>query len=116
MTTQHGRKIVALLTLAGALALPPAATADLSLRDARQVAAARMQKMERELKDEGARDSGVRGCWRERRAIGCLGMVSGKDSLLRWRCAVPMTLRKRPAASASSRRVAVRFTDPMCSF
>lgn len=87
----------------------------LSLTEAHTVAVTKMRGMERELKTEGAQDSSVRGCWRERRGVGCLGLVSGKDSLLRWRCAVPMTIRKRATASAA-RRVAVKFTAPMCSF
>lgn len=117
-TRRASALILALALALTALAATPtvASTARLSLDDARQVALKRMQRMERRLEDEGARSSSVRGCWREkRRAVGCLGMVSGRDSDLRWRCAVPMTLRKRVSASAS-RRVAVRFTDPMCSF
>jgi hypothetical protein len=116
MMTHHGRNIITLLALVAALALPASASAtDLSLSHAKRVAATKMEKMKRELKGEGATTSGVRGCWRENGAIGCLGMVSGKDSFLRWRCAVPMTIRKRATASASQ-RVAVKFTDPMCSF
>ena len=112
----HGRNLITLLTVTAALALPAGASAsDLTLSHAKRVAATKMKNMERELKGEGAHTSGVRGCWRENGAIGCLGMVSGKDSFLRWRCAVPMTIRKRATASAS-RRVAVKFTDPMCSF
>jgi hypothetical protein len=104
---------LALSALAGAPA--GASAADLTLRDAREVAATKMKKMQRDLKSEGAKSSSVRGCWREAGGIGCLGLVSGQDSFLRWKCAVPMTVRKRAAASAS-RRVAVKFTDPMCSF
>ena len=108
--------MITLLVVAVALALPAGASAsDLTLGHAKRVAATKMKNMERQLKGEGAQDSGVRGCWREGGAIGCLGMVSGRDSFLRWRCAVPMTIRKRATASAS-RRVAVKFTDPMCSF
>lgn len=117
----HGRKLI-VLSLVVALALTAlaaapagASAAGLSLSDARQVAVTKMEGMERKLRSEGAKDSSVRGCWRESGGIGCLGLVSGKDSFLRWRCAVPMTIRKRPGATAS-RRVAVRFTDPMCSF
>ena len=112
----HGRNLITLLFLAAALVLPAGASAsDLTLSHAKRVAAVKMKNMERDLKAEGAKTSGVRGCWRENGAIGCLGMVTGQDSFLRWRCAVPMTLRKRATASAS-RRVAVKFTDPMCSF
>jgi hypothetical protein len=120
MNTHHGRKVT-LLTLVVALAMtalataPAGASASLSLTHAKSVAVTKMKNMERKLKGEGAKDSGVRGCWRESGAIGCLGMVSGKDSFLRWTCAVPMTIRKRATASAA-RRVAVKFTDPMCSF
>ena len=121
MFALHGRR-PALLALVVALALTALATApagasaaDLTLRHAKELAATKMKKMQRDLESEGAKSSSVRGCWRENRGIGCLGLVSGKDSFLRWRCAVPMTIRKRSAASAS-RRVAVKFTDPMCSF
>ena len=117
MVTHHGRNMITLLLATAALALPAGASAsDLTLTHAKRVAAVKMKGMERDLKAEGAHDSGVRGCWRENGAIGCLGMVSGKDSFLRWRCAVPMTIRKRATASASRHRVAVKFTDPMCSF
>ena len=121
MFALHGRRtttlalVVALALTALAAAPTGASAADLTLRQAREVAITKMKKMQRDLKSEGAVSSSVRGCWREDRGIGCLGLVSGKDSFLRWRCAVPMTLRKRAAASAS-RRVAVKFTDPMCSF
>jgi hypothetical protein len=121
MSALHGRRapilalVVAFALTALAAAPAGASAADLSLRDAREVAVTKMKRMQRDLKSEGAKSSSVRGCWRENGGIGCLGLVSGRDSFLRWRCAVPMTLRKRPAASAS-RRVAVKFTDPMCSF
>ena len=120
----HPARRFILLVLALALALTAmaaaptvASTGRISLDDAHHVAVKRMKKMERKLWSEGARASGVRGCWREkRRAVGCLGMVSGRDSGLRWRCAVPMTIRKRPAATTAKRRIAVKYTDPMCSF
>jgi hypothetical protein len=117
----HGRKVIVVALLVAlaftALATAPAGASatGLSLSHAREVAVTKMKGMERKLRGEGAKDSSVRGCWREKGGIGCLGLVSGKDSFLRWRCAVPMTIRKRAAASAA-RRVAVRFTDPMCSF
>ena len=102
--------------LAAFAVAPVGATASpLSLSEARSVAVVKMKRMERKLRSEGAKASSVRGCWRERRAVGCLGLVSGKDSFVRWRCAVPMTIRKRRTASAS-RRIAVKYTDPMCSF
>jgi hypothetical protein len=108
--------VLALVLATTLLALPATASAgSLTLGHARTVAVLKMKGMEKDLKTEGAKDSSVRGCWREKRGIGCLGIVSGRDSFLRWRCAVPMTIRKRAAASAS-RRVAVKFTDPMCSF
>jgi hypothetical protein len=106
-----------LAVVIAALAVVPvtASAGSLSLSKARSVASVKMKKMERKLRSEGANASSVRGCWREKRAVGCLGLVSGEDSFLRWKCAVPMTIRKRATASAS-RRVAVKFTDPMCSF
>ena len=106
---------LSLLVVAFAATPTAASAGSLTLTHARTVAVIKMKDMERELKGEGAKDSSVRGCWREKNGVGCLGIVSGKDSFLRWRCAVPMTLRKRATASAS-RRVAVKFTDPMCSF
>jgi len=116
MKAHHGRKATVLL-VAIALAAPAGATAaPLSISHARSVAVTKMKKMERKLKGEGAKDSRVRGCWREGGKVGCLGMVSGKDDFLRWRCAVPMTIRKRATASAARHKVAVKFTDPMCSF
>jgi len=114
---------VALLALALALimtcSVANAAGSKLSLRDAKQAAVAKVRRLERKLVDTGARSSGVPGCWRKtRRAFGCLGMVRGEDELVRWRCAVPMTVRRRSAASASSKhgRIAVEFTDTMCAF
>jgi hypothetical protein len=117
MKALHGRNVIVLL-VAIALVVPTSASASspLSISHARKVAVTKMKNMERKLKGEGAKDSSVRGCWREGGKIGCLGMVSGKDDFLRWRCAVPMTIRKRPTASAARARVAVKFTDPMCSF
>jgi len=124
MKALHGRKPTVLLAISAfalsAFAAQPAAAsaAPLSLDHARSVAVKKMERMERKLKGEGAQDSSVRGCWREGGKVGCLGMVSGKDSFLRWNCAVPMTIRRRSTASAARNhaRVAVKFTDPMCSF
>jgi hypothetical protein len=94
-----------------------ASTGQLSIRDARQAALGKVKRLELKLRDTGARTSGVPGCWREtRRTVGCLGMVRGADALVRWRCAVPMTVRRPRTASVSSRRIAVEFTDTMCSF
>jgi hypothetical protein len=116
MKAHHGRKASVLL-VAIALVVPAGASASpLSISHARKVAVTKMKNMERKLKGEGAKDSSVRGCWREGGKVGCLGMVRGKDDFLRWQCAVPMTIRKRPTASAAQARVAVKFTDPMCSF
>jgi len=116
------RRLPLALTLLVTLIVAPAAAADedgLSIRDAKKAAVSKVRRLEQKLADTGAQDSGVPGCWREtRRRIGCLGMVRGADELVRWRCAVPMTVKKRRAASASSnhRRIAVQFTDTMCSF
>ena len=113
MTAHHGRFATLLIVIA-CLAAPSAASARLSLDDARAIATVKVERMEKKLKSEGAKDSSVPGCWRESRTtVSCLGMVSGKDSFLRWKCAVPMKIRQRKTASASRHRVAVKFTDPM---
>jgi hypothetical protein len=94
-----------------------AAEGQLSIRDARAAALVKVKKLQAKLTDTGAKTSGVPGCWREtRRSVGCLGMVRGADEFVRWRCAVPMVIRRPRTASASSRRIAVEFTDTMCSF
>jgi hypothetical protein len=117
MTAHHGRRAAFLLVTACLAAAPSTASARLSLDDARQIALTKVERMEHKLKSEGAKDSSVPGCWRDSAsAVSCLGMVSGKDSFLRWKCAVPMKIRQRKSASASRHRVAVKFTDPMCSF
>jgi hypothetical protein len=111
--------LLAVILALGLVAAQPAAAADggLSLRDARKAAVKKVKKLERKLRDTGSKSSGVPGCWREtRRAVGCLGMVAGADELVRWRCAVPMTVRRPATASASSRKLAVEFTDTMCAF
>jgi hypothetical protein len=115
------RNLAALAVALGLLGPPPASAGeeDLSIQDARRVAVAKVKKLEHKLRDTGATGSGVPGCWREtRRRVGCLGMVRGADALVRWRCAVPMTVRKRSeaAAAATGRRLAVEFTDTMCAF
>ena len=123
----HSHRTVVLLALSvtlaiGLLATAPAGASDgaLSLSDAKRVAVTKVKKLERKLRDTGAKSSGVPGCWREtKRAVSCLGMVRGADEFVRWRCAVPMTIRKRSAAAVASsggRRIAVEFTDTMCSF
>jgi hypothetical protein len=120
----HRQRTVTVLFLAvtlavGLLATAPAGASNggLSIRDARKAALVKVQKLQRKLRETGATGSNVPGCWREtRRSVGCLGMVLGSDELVRWRCAVPMTVRRPRAATASSRRVAVTFTDTMCSF
>ena len=117
----HHRRSLTVISLALAMtfAIPASAPASepLSIKDARKAALAKVKKLELKLRDTGAKTSGVPGCWREtKRAVGCLGMVRGADEFVRWRCAVPMTVRKPRGATASSRRVAVEFTDTMCSF
>jgi hypothetical protein len=124
MMAHHGRKahilsLVLSIALGAAVMVPAGALAQvksLSLGHAKHVAVHKMKHMERQLKGQGAQDSSVRGCWHEDSGIGCLGLVSGKDDFVRWQCAVPMTIRKRATASSAARRVAVKFTDPMCSF
>lgn len=103
---------------AGVLAAAPASAAAerLTVREAKQVALERVERIERKLSDEGATGSKVPGCWREtKRRVGCLGIVKGRIDGLRWRCAVPMTVRKR-ATAVASRQVRVSYTAPMCSF
>ena len=113
------KTVVSLLLVATSLGLsasPANASTRLSVDTARQRAHTKMDHMQSNLRSEGANESSVRGCWREgRRAVGCLGLVSGKDSFLRWQCAVPMTVHKRLTATASG-LFTVKFTDPMCSF
>lgn len=120
---KHGRTatrlmlVVALAVTALAAAPTGASAKPLKLREAKQVALTKVKNMQRKLEGEGANTSSVRGCWRERgKKVGCLGLVSGKDDFLRWRCAVPMTIRKRTSASASQKKLAVKYTPPMCSF
>ena len=120
----HHQRTLTVLFLAvtmtlGTLATGAAAASEgeLSIRDARKAALVKVKKLQQKLTDTGAKTSGVPGCWREtRRSVGCLGMVRGADEFVRWRCAVPMTVRRPRAASASSRRIAVEFNDTMCSF
>jgi hypothetical protein len=122
----HPQRTVVLLALSlslafGFLAAVPivASASGLSIGDARQAAVVKVKKLQRKLRDTGAKDSSVPGCWREsKRAVGCLGMVRGADELVRWRCAVPLTVRRRSSASVASGlpRLAVEFTDTMCSF
>lgn len=120
----HPQRIVTVMFLTASLALgmlvPASAgaqTAALSIKDARAAALVKVKKLQSKLRETGATGSAVPGCWREtRRSVGCLGMVRGADELVRWRCAVPMTVRKPRGATASSRRIAVEFTDTMCSF
>ena len=118
MAHPHHRVIYVALSLTLLTAAPAgAAKGDLSIRDARKAAVVKVKKLEQKLRDTGSTGSSVPGCWREtRRSVGCLGIVRGADELVRWRCAVPMTVRKRATASASSRLVAVRFTDTLCAF
>lgn len=115
--TVIGLTLIVVFALTVLAAGPTGASAKpLTLRDAKQVALTKVKKMQRKLKAEGARSANVRGCWREGpQAVGCLGLVSGVDDFLRWRCALPMTIRKRPAATAAQ-RLAVKYTPPMCSF
>jgi hypothetical protein len=116
------RTVIFLAVIALVASIPATAgagTGGLSITDAKKAAVAKVQRLQRKLLDTGAESSDVPGCWRKtRRSVGCLGMVRGADELVRWRCAVPMTVRKRSVATASSKRarIAVEFTDTMCSF
>ena len=123
MAPSH-RRVIHLLAVCAALACTlasaaPAGAANggVSIREARKAALVKVHRLERKLRDTGATGSRVPGCWREtRRAVGCLGIVRGRDEFVRWRCAVPMTIRRRSAGTASASRLAVRFTDTMCAF
>ena len=117
------RNLVAIAVALGLLLGAPPASADedaLSIQDARRVAVLKVKRLEDKLRETGATGSSVPGCWREtKRRVGCLGMVRGADELVRWRCAVPMTVRRRSEAAVAAsggRRVAVEFTDTMCAF
>ena len=118
----HSQRTIPVILALGLLAPTSAGAAEkpLSVGDARQAAVVKVKRLQQELEDTGATGSCVPGCWREtRRRVGCLGIVRGADELVRWRCAVPMTVRKRSAAAVSSSggpRVAVEFTDTMCAF
>ena len=112
------RPLLAAILVLGLLAAPPVSASDeLSLRDARKAAVKTVKRLERKLRDTGAKSSAVPVCWRKsKHAVGCLGIVRGADELVRWRCAVPMTVRRPATATASSRKLAVEFVDTMCSF
>jgi hypothetical protein len=112
--------LLALTLAAGLLATAPAGASNggLSIREARKAAVRKVERLQAKLVDTGARSSSVPGCWREgARRVACLGMVKGRDDLVRWRCAVPMTVRRPAITTASTRpRLAVDFTDTLCSF
>jgi hypothetical protein len=118
----HQRRALSLLALTlafGLLATPSAeASTALTIRAAKHAAVAKVRRLERKLSTTGADSSGVPGCWRQTsRKVGCLGFVRGKDDLVRWRCAVPMTVRRRLVGTASLlRHLSVEFTDTLCSF
>ena len=118
----HHQRSTVLIVLLGTLAFVLVASvqadaAGLRMSDARKAAVVKVKRLQAKLEDTGAKSSGVPGCWRKSaRKVGCLGMVSGADDMVRWRCAVPMTIRKPAGASASSHRTSVTFTDTMCSF
>jgi hypothetical protein len=111
--------IVAVTMAFGALVPASAdARAGLTIRAAKHAAVVKVKRLERKLASQGAQTSTVPGCWRKSSlSVGCLGIVRGTDEFVRWRCAVPMTIRRRMVGTASTlRRLAVDFTDTMCAF
>lgn len=109
---------LAILALTGAVA--PAASADghssrqiasqagnVSPAAARKAIAA-AERVEREMRRDGALESRVLGCWRAGSAVDCTGVVKGNDGWVKWRCVVQIRIQKRAATHRA------KLTDAVC--
>ncbi len=70
---------------------------DVSEKAAR-VAVAAAERVEREMRREGALESSVLGCWRQGAAVDCTGVVKGNDGWIKWRCVIKIRIQKRRSA------------------
>jgi hypothetical protein len=95
--------------MAATAALAPSALAAGVSPRAVRAATAAAERVEREMRPDGALKSGVLGCWRKGSAVECTGVVKGNDGVVKWRCLLQIRVRKR----ADSRRTA-RLTDAVC--
>lgn len=75
---------------------------------AAQAAVSAADRVEREMRKEGALRSRVLGCWREGAAISCTGEVNGNDGWVKWRCVVQIKVQKRGSGHKS------KVTDAVC--
>jgi hypothetical protein len=100
-----GVQTLAALALTGSLAA--VASADVS-RKASRAAGAAAERVERDMRRNGALESSVRGCWRTGPAVDCAAMVKGDDGHVRWRCYIQIRVQRRGS------RLRSKLTDALC--
>ena len=85
-----------------------AAGATVSAREHRAATGA-VQRVEREMRADGAHRATLQGCWVDANAVECTGVVYGRDADIKWRCIVLLTVRK------GKTRLVARATDAVCT-
>ena len=75
---------------------------------AARVAVAAAERVEREMRRDGALESSVLGCWREGSAVDCTAVVKGNDGWIKWRCVVKMRIQERRSGHKA------KLTDADC--
>ena len=104
--------------LLAVLALPGVASAKaLTVAEAKKVVAAEAKKVQRDLRSEGARRSGVPGCWRNSQLrVSCFIAVSGYDAEgdFRWKCMMRAVVRANPRATTAAKRYRLTYGTPHC--
>jgi pyruvate/2-oxoglutarate dehydrogenase complex dihydrolipoamide acyltransferase (E2) component len=106
----------AVLSVSQATAAPPSVTASQLAANAGTVSvgAARAavqaaERVRREMREDGAHDAKVRGCWRAGRSVGCTGVVGGQDGAVKWRCVLEIRIRRHGA------RHRAKVADAVCT-
>jgi hypothetical protein len=113
LVARHSRRlwVLAILVLTCALAPSGQAAQGRKVSPAAERAGERaVERVEREMRDEGANRSRLLGCWRAgRRVVDCTGEVGGTDGYLTWRCMLQIRVRRRDTGRHRS-----KLTDAVC--
>ena len=113
------RRLAVLIAVVTVVAAVPAAAEarSLSIREAKALAARQAEKVERDLRSEGAQRSKVPGCWRNTaRKVSCFFSVYGYDRELdyKWQCMLRVVVRLRDRPSPEHGRYRFKYGTPRC--
>lgn len=90
----------------------------LTVKEARGVAASKARHIKHQMADNGARRAAVPACQLKGvQAVLCVITVSGHDAEndFRWKCWMPLTVRRAQYWSGGNRRYRVRYGQAVCA-